>query len=126
MNRLIQAEGAFGVLKYDYGFKRFLTCGKTNVKIELLLLSMEYNINKLRSKMNCLLSSRHIKHLKMWAWYTFTKTCYCHRKTPFAILNLNQIQLHKKIRQEGDRPQKETGKNRDAYYRGTKGRHVRK
>ena len=50
MNRSIQVEGAFGVLKSDYGFTRFLTCGKINVKIEFLLLSMGYNINKLHSK----------------------------------------------------------------------------
>lgn len=31
MNRSIQVEGAFGVLKHDYGFTRFLTCGKINV-----------------------------------------------------------------------------------------------
>ena len=30
MNRSIQVEGAFGVLKQDYGFGRFLTRGKTN------------------------------------------------------------------------------------------------
>lgn len=50
MNRSIQIEGAFGVLKYDYGFRRFLTCGKTNVKTEFLLLCMGYNINKLHAK----------------------------------------------------------------------------
>ena len=38
MNRSIQVEGAFGVLKHDYGFNRFLTCGKIKVKIEFLLL----------------------------------------------------------------------------------------
>ena len=30
MNRSIQVEGAFGVLKQDYGFGGFLTRGKTN------------------------------------------------------------------------------------------------
>lgn len=50
MNRSIQVEGAFGVLKHDYGFDRFLTCGKINVKIEFLLLCMGYNINKLHAK----------------------------------------------------------------------------
>ncbi len=50
MNRSIQVEGAFGVLKSDYGFTRFLTRGKNNVKTELLLLCMGYNINKLHSK----------------------------------------------------------------------------
>lgn len=50
MNRSIQVEGAFGVLKYDYGFQRFLMCGKANVKTEFLLLSFGYNINKLHAK----------------------------------------------------------------------------
>lgn len=35
MNRSIQVEGAFGVLKNDYGFNRFLTCGKNSVKQNL-------------------------------------------------------------------------------------------
>jgi transposase len=47
MNRSIQAEGAFGVLKEDYGFRRFLTRGKKNVKVEFMLLCFGYNVNKL-------------------------------------------------------------------------------
>jgi len=50
MNRSIQVEGAFGVLKEDYGFKRFLTRGTKNVKTEFTLLCFGYNINKLHSK----------------------------------------------------------------------------
>ena len=50
MNRSIQVEGAFGVLKSDYGFKRFLTRGKNNVKTEFLFLCIGYNINKIHSK----------------------------------------------------------------------------
>lgn len=50
MNRSIQVEGAFGVLKNDYSFKRFLTRGKTSVKTEFLFLCIGYNINKLHSK----------------------------------------------------------------------------
>ncbi|MPM99449.1 IS1182 family transposase ISCpe5 [bioreactor metagenome] len=50
MNRSIQVEGAFGILKNDYGFNRFLTRGKKNVKIEFTLLSFGYNINKLHNK----------------------------------------------------------------------------
>ena len=38
MNRSIRVEGAFGVLKNDYGFRRFLLRGKTRVKLEVLLL----------------------------------------------------------------------------------------
>lgn len=50
MNRSIQVEGAFGVMKEDHGFRRFLTRGKNNVKIEFTLLSFGFNINKLHSK----------------------------------------------------------------------------
>ena len=50
MIRLIQMEGAFGVLKSDYEFQRFLLCGKTKVKLEILLLSIGYNLNKLYAK----------------------------------------------------------------------------
>lgn len=50
MNRSIQVEGAFGVLKNDYEFQRFLLRGKTKVKLEFLLLCMGYNINKLHAK----------------------------------------------------------------------------
>ena len=50
INRSIQVEGAFGVLKNDYEFYRFLTRGKNNVKTEFTLLCLGYNINKLHAK----------------------------------------------------------------------------
>lgn len=50
MNRSIQVEGAFGVLKNNYDFQRFLLRGKTKVKLEILLLCFGYNINKLHAK----------------------------------------------------------------------------
>ena len=50
MNRSIQVEGAFGVLKKDFEFQRFLLRGKTKVKLEILLLCFGYNINKLHAK----------------------------------------------------------------------------
>ena len=50
MCRSIQVEGAFGVLKSDYDFQRFLLRGKTKVKLEILLLCFGYNINKLHTK----------------------------------------------------------------------------
>lgn len=49
-NRSIQVEGAFGVLKHDYEFQRCLLRGKNRVKLEILLLCMGYNINKLHAK----------------------------------------------------------------------------
>lgn len=60
MNRSIQVEGAFGVLKNDYNFQRFLLRGKTKVKLEILLLCFGYNINKLHSKIQ---NDRLGKHL---------------------------------------------------------------
>lgn len=52
VNRSIQSEGAFGVLKQDYGFRRFLCRGKTNIKTEFLLLGLSYNIKKLFAKIS--------------------------------------------------------------------------
>jgi len=50
INRSIQAEGAFGVIKQDYGFRQFLLRGKKKVHTETLLIAMGYNINKLHNK----------------------------------------------------------------------------
>jgi transposase len=50
MNRSIQAEGAFGVIKQDYGFRQFLLRGNKKVKTEMYLMAMSYNINKLHHK----------------------------------------------------------------------------
>ena len=50
MNRSIQSEGAFGVVKQNYGFRQFLLRGNIKVTTEILLLAMAYNINKLHSK----------------------------------------------------------------------------
>jgi transposase len=52
INRSIQVEGAFGVLKSDRKFKRFLTRGRTNISTELFLLCLGYNLNKLWAKCN--------------------------------------------------------------------------
>ncbi|MBO4914832.1 MAG: transposase [Oscillospiraceae bacterium] len=50
MNRSIQSEGAFGVIKQDYGFRQFLLRGNKKVLTEILLVAMAYNINKLHAK----------------------------------------------------------------------------
>lgn len=49
-NRSIQVEGAFGVLKQDYGFKRVLHRGEGNVKKMLYLLAMGFNMAKLHNR----------------------------------------------------------------------------
>jgi hypothetical protein len=50
VNRSIQVEGAFGILKQDMGFRRFLLRGQVKVQTELLLLAIAFNINKLHNK----------------------------------------------------------------------------
>ena len=45
-NRSIQVEGAFGVIKQDHHFRRFLCGGKQKVMSELHLLGIGYNIRK--------------------------------------------------------------------------------
>ena len=51
MNRSIQVEGAFGVLKEDYGFRRFLTRGKLKTETQFFLLSFAFNVQKYFNKM---------------------------------------------------------------------------
>lgn len=50
MCRSIQVEGAFALLKNDFGFRRFLTRGKTNVRTEIFFLSLAFNLKKLWMK----------------------------------------------------------------------------
>ena len=45
-NRSIQVEGAFGLIKNDFGFRRFLTTEKKNVRTELLFLALGFNLKK--------------------------------------------------------------------------------
>ncbi|PKM49209.1 MAG: IS5/IS1182 family transposase, partial [Firmicutes bacterium HGW-Firmicutes-7] len=59
-NRSIQVEGAFGVMKSDYNFNRFLTRGKNSVKTEFLLLCFGYNMNKFHTKIQ---NGRCCQHL---------------------------------------------------------------
>ena len=50
MCRSIQVEGAFALLKTDFGFRRFLTRGKQNVRTEMFFLAMAFNLKKLWMK----------------------------------------------------------------------------
>lgn len=50
MNRSIQSEGAFGEIKQDMGFRRFLCRGKQNILAECILLGISHNVNKLHNK----------------------------------------------------------------------------
>ena len=64
LNRSIQSEGAFGVLKQDYHFKRYARRGTKNVFTETILFSIAYNINKLHSKIKRKLSGVTLHPLK--------------------------------------------------------------
>lgn len=47
VNRSIQIEGIFGIIKQDYGFRRFNRRGKKEISTELTLICLAYNLNKL-------------------------------------------------------------------------------
>ncbi len=47
MNRSIQVEGAFGVIKQDFGFRRFHTRGKPKVETQFFLIAFAFDIVKL-------------------------------------------------------------------------------
>ena len=50
MCRSIQVEGAFALLKNDFGLRRFLTRGRANVRTEFFFLSLAFNLKKLWMK----------------------------------------------------------------------------
>ena len=67
MNRSIQAEGSFGELKQDMGFRRFLSRGIQNVKAESVLLAIAHNISKLHRKIQAGKTGQHLFQLKKGA-----------------------------------------------------------
>ena len=50
MNRSIQAEGTFGILKYDRWYKRVVRRGLDSVRLELFLVSIGHNLYKYYNK----------------------------------------------------------------------------
>lgn len=64
MNRSIQAEGSFGEIKGDMGFRRYLSRGKQNVLTESILIAMAHNIKKLHNKIQNDHTGRHLFQLK--------------------------------------------------------------
>lgn len=50
MNRSIQAEGSFAVIKEDMGFRQYLYRGKEKVLAQSVLAAIAHNINKLHFK----------------------------------------------------------------------------
>ena len=52
MNRSIQSEGTFGIIKWNRSYKRLFRRGKENVISELTLISCGYNLYKYHNKKN--------------------------------------------------------------------------
>jgi transposase len=50
MNRSIQAEGAFGILKYDRFYKRIVRRGLNSVNLEIFMVSIGFNLLKYHHK----------------------------------------------------------------------------
>lgn len=50
MNRSIQTEGAFAVLKEDKGFRQYMCRGKENVYAESVLMVIAHNVSTLHRK----------------------------------------------------------------------------
>jgi len=73
MNRSIQVEGAFGVLKSDRNFRRFLMRGKTNISTEPFLLCLAFDLQKFFSKLQCEKRKSHLFSLKKSVEFFGTK-----------------------------------------------------
>ncbi|SHK41088.1 Transposase DDE domain-containing protein, partial [Selenomonas ruminantium] len=52
MNRSIQSEGTFGVMKYDRWYKRVVRKGMEQVRLEIFLVSIGHNLYKYHNKIN--------------------------------------------------------------------------
>lgn len=52
MNRSIQAEGVFGILKWDKSYKRAFRRGSKYVNLELMLIACGFNLYKYHNKSN--------------------------------------------------------------------------
>jgi len=50
MNRSIQAEGTFGIMKNDRWYKRIVRRGIKSVLLEVFLVSIGYNLYKYHNK----------------------------------------------------------------------------
>ena len=50
MNRSIQAEGTFGIMKNDRWYKRIVRRGIKSVQMEIFLVSIGHNLYKYHNK----------------------------------------------------------------------------
>ncbi len=65
VNRSIQVEGAFGVIKQDMNFKRFVLRDKENTEMQFFILAMAFNIQKLHNKTQNGRNKQHLFELKV-------------------------------------------------------------
>lgn len=79
MNRSIQVEGAFGLLKNDFSFRRFMTTGKRNIRIELFFLALGFNLKKRWMKQQKSRLETHYSEEKSFVTVEYKKVI--HRKT---------------------------------------------
>lgn len=52
MNRSIQSEGTFGVIKWDRSYKKLFRRGLSGVVLELTLIACGFNLYKFHNKLN--------------------------------------------------------------------------
>lgn len=64
MCRSIQVEGAFGLMKNDFGFRRFFSTGKRNIRTELFFLAMGFNLKKRWMKQQKNREKTHLSTIK--------------------------------------------------------------
>ena len=69
MNRSIQAEGTFAVMKEDRGFRRFLCRGAENVLAETVLMAVSQNIAQLHRKIQSGKTGTHLLNQKITLQY---------------------------------------------------------
>ena len=64
MNRTIQAEGSFAMIKEDMNLRRYLYSGIENVTAQSILLAIAYNVTKLHNKIQNGTTGKYLFELK--------------------------------------------------------------
>lgn len=85
MNHSIQAEGTFGVLKWNKSYKRLFRRGEKSVILELTLISCGFNRYKYHNKSSEKSWLLKTKTLSTWLYLVYT--CLLRESTFIQILN---------------------------------------
>lgn len=78
MNRSIQAEGTFGVIKHDKSYKRIHRKGIENVILKVTLISCGFNLYKYYNKINRLKNVRKLIINMLYIIQIYKYICFCH------------------------------------------------